>query len=371
MLGRCRTLLPGLAVVAAGVGAAVVVSRVIPVSVLLVALVLGVIAANAGLIGPVLRPGLSFAARQLLRAGVVLLGLQLAVPEVLSLGPGVLAVVAVSVAVTFAGTVVAGRALGLSPQRSILIATGFSICGASAVAAAGSVVDSDDEDVATAIALVTIFGTASLVVMPVLYAPLGMPADTFGIWVGASVHEVAQVVAAAGAVGSAALAPAVVVKLTRVVLLAPVIAGLSVWQRRQERHGPGADADWAGTDLAYADRASAGPAHAGTPQPGHDANRGSGTQATPAVGRKRPPVVPGFVLGFLAAMVVRSVDVLPAAVLDAASVVQTALLAAAMFGMGAAIRLATILRRGGSGLAVGLLSTLLIAAVSYAGVALL
>ncbi|WP_222851011.1 YeiH family protein [Phytoactinopolyspora mesophila] len=317
---------PGLAFVAAGVAVAFAVNHTVPVSVLMIALALGAVATNTGMVGAALRPGLAFAARQLLRTGVVLLGLQLALPEVLALGPRVLTLVIVSVAVTYAGTLVMGRALGLSAERSLLIATGFSICGASAVAAARSVVNSDDEDVATGIALVTIFGTLSIVIMPALYMPLGLDPTSFGIWAGASVHEVAQVVAVAGTVGASALAPAVVVKLTRVVLLAPLVAGMSLWQRRR----------------------------AGQPVPGW-----------------RPPIVPVFVLGFLLAMAVRSADVVPGGLLELAATAQTMLLAAAMFGMGAAVHLRTLIRGGGPSLLLGLLSTLLISTVSGAGLMLL
>jgi uncharacterized integral membrane protein (TIGR00698 family) len=317
---------PGLAFVAGGVAVAFAVNQAVPVSVLMSALALGAIATNTGMVGPALRPGLAFAARQMLRTGVVLLGLQLALPDVLALGPGVLTLVVVSAAVTYAGTLAMGRALGLSAERSLLIATGFSICGASAVAAARSVVHSDEEDVASGIALVTIFGTLSVVIMPALYVPLGLDPTSFGIWAGASVHEVAQVVAVAGTVGASALAPAVVVKLTRVVLLAPLVAGMALWQRRA----------------------------AGVPASG-----------------ERPPIIPVFVLGFLVAMAVRSADVLPAGLLDVAATAQTMLLAAAMFGMGASVHLRTLVRGGGPGLLLGLLSTLLISTVSVTGLAFL
>jgi uncharacterized integral membrane protein (TIGR00698 family) len=309
-----------------GVAVAFAVNQAVPVSVLMSALALGAIATNTGMVGPALRPGLAFAARQMLRTGVVLLGLQLALPDVLALGPGVLTLVVVSAAVTYAGTLAMGRALGLSAERSLLIATGFSICGASAVAAARSVVHSDEEDVASGIALVTIFGTLSVVIMPALYVPLGLDPTSFGIWAGASVHEVAQVVAVAGTVGASALAPAVVVKLTRVVLLAPLVAGMALWQRRA----------------------------AGVPASG-----------------ERPPIIPVFVLGFLVAMAVRSADVLPAGLLDVAATAQTMLLAAAMFGMGASVHLRTLVRGGGPGLLLGLLSTLLISTVSVTGLAFL
>jgi uncharacterized integral membrane protein (TIGR00698 family) len=204
--------------------------------------------------------------------GIVLLGLRLAVTDLLQLGIPNLAVVVVVVA-TFFGTQWLGRKVGLSPGSSLLIATGFSICGASAVAAMDGV-SRNKEDVATAIAVVTIFGGLAILVLPLLQHPLGLSDTAFGTWAGASVHDVGQTVATASAAGSSALAAAVVVKLTRVVLLAPMVAGVSLWQRR----------------------------------------------SMPRVaGRARPPIIPLFVLRFLAAVALRSTSVLSNGVLSAAA----------------------------------------------------
>ena len=322
--GRYTRLTSGLAVVGVGVALAYGLHRLLPsVSPLMIALVLGALVTNAGLGRPGFVPGFRFAVKRLLRLGIVLLGLQLAAPQVLALGAPVLVVVVATVAVTFVGTNWLGRRLGLSAHRSLLVATGFSICGASAVAAMDGVSGSDEEDVMTAISLVTIFGSIAIVALPLLQARLGLEAEVFGLWSGASVHEVAQVVATASAVGSAALAPAVVVKLTRVVLLAPLVAGVSLWVRRSAA----ADGD-------------TGP---------------------------RPPIAPLFVVGFLSAMGLRSLGTVPDEVLDVAATVQTLLLTAAMFGMGASVRLRTMVRAGGPGLALGALSTVLIAAIALLG----
>lgn len=307
-----------------GVAIAYALHQLLPsVSTLMIALVLGALVTNLGLGRPAFAAGFRFSVKRLLRLGIVLLGLQLAVPQVLALGGPVLLVVVGTVAVTFVGTNWLGRRLGLSTERSLLVATGFSICGASAVAAMDGVTESDEQDVMTAIALVTIFGSLTIVALPLLQVPLGLDAELFGLWSGASVHEVAQVVATASAVGSAALAPAVVVKLTRVVLLAPLVAGVSLWMRRSAAK-----------------------------------SRDQGT---------RPPLVPLFVFGFLATMGLRSTGLLPEAVLDVAATGQTLLLAAAMFGMGASVRLGALLRTGGPGLLLGLASTVTIAVVALLG----
>ena len=317
---------PGLLVVAVATAAAFALAEVVPgLNPSLAAVLLGALLVNLRLHPPVLQPGTRLAGHRLLRLAVVLLGLQLSLPQLASLGLGGLAVVAATVAGTFAGTQLLGRALGLPPARALLIATGFSICGASAVAAMEKVAGGDEEDTAVAVALVTLCGSLAILVLPALRGPLGLDAVHFGSWVGASVHDVGQTVATASRVPGA-LAAAVVVKLTRVVLLAPLVAAVGLSRRR---HTPAEEL------------------------PG-----------------SRPAVVPLFVVGFLAAIAVASTGLLPAGVLRAAHTVQTVLLTAALVGLGTGISVRRLRRTGGRALVLGLLSWVLVAAIAYAGVRL-
>ena len=278
------------------------------------ALGLGLVVSNVGLRLPA---GTSRVASSLLRAGVILLGFSIAAGDVRALGWERLAVVAVVVLVTFFGTRWLGLRLGVSRPLSLLTATGFAICGASAIAALRDVVDADDEEVTAAIGLVTLCGSLAIVVLPLLRGPLGLDAEAFGAWTGASVHDVGQVVATASTAGTAALAAAVVVKLTRVLLLAPLVFGISL---------------------------------------------ASGRSVT---GRALP--VPAFVLGFLAAITLRTAGVVPASWLDTIHGLQTAALTAALFGIGATTKLADLKRLGPRPLLLGLLAWLLVAGVAYAG----
>ncbi|MFF9480980.1 YeiH family protein [Streptomyces sp. NPDC014733] len=322
--GRLAHHGPGLAVVVVGVAVSYGLNRLVPaVSALTIAVLLGALARNTGLLGDRVLPGAKLATKKLLRTGVVLLGLQLALSQVLQLDPGVLLVVAVTVAGTFAGTMWLGRRMGIRPGTTLLVSTGFSICGASAAAAMDAVSDSDEEDLATGVALVTIFGSLAIVLLPLLQHPLGLSDTAFGVWSGASVHEVAQVVATASVAGPAALAVATVVKLTRVVLLAPLIAGYSIVRRRKG--------------------------------------------AADATG-KRPPLVPLFVVGFIAMVAVRSSGVLPASVLTAAQTLTTLLLAGALFGLGTSVHLMSLIRTGARPVALGAGSTVLAGALSLAGI---
>jgi uncharacterized integral membrane protein (TIGR00698 family) len=316
-------LAPGLLVAAAGTAVAFGFNRVVPaVSALTVAVVLGVVVATV--LPPATGPGLRWATRTLLRLGVVLLGFQLGLGEVFGLGAGTVAAVVVTVLVSFFGTILLGRVTGVSRGLGLLVATGFSICGASAIAAMDSVSDAEREDVATGVTLVTLYGSAAIVLVPLTGHALGMSPAGLGAWTGLSVHEVAQVVAAASPAGAAAVAIAVVVKLTRVVLLAPMVAGVSIARRRRQgvTHG------------------------------------------------KRPPLVPLFVLGFLATMTVRSTGLVPLSVVSTANVVTTLLFAAALFALGSSVRIGALLRTGRRGLALGALSTVLVAAVGYGALTL-
>lgn len=332
--------LPGLGVVTAAVLVALGVHRGIDaVSPLVVAVGLGAIVANTVGVAPLIRPGVQFAAKRLLRIGVVLLGFQLSLAQLRSLGGPGLGVVAATVAATFFGTRWAGRRLGLTDGMSLLVATGYSICGASAIAAVEGVADADEEEVAFAIALVTLCGSLAIVVLPLLGPRVGLHGAAYGNWVGASVHDIGQVVAAATPGGVAAVQTAVIVKLTRVVLLAPLVAGLSVAKRRR------ADGRSSAGSVGMVD---------GSTTIDH-----------------RPAPVPLFVLGFLAAIAVRTTGVLPTAVLGTIKTTQTVLLAAALFGLGCGVQIARLRRVGGRPLLLGLISWILVAGVALAGTHLL
>ena len=343
---RTASLLPGLAVVVAGVAVAVWVGSVQSVlGALVIALVLGVLLANSSLYAPSLRPGVTAGTRRLLRAGVVLLGLQLALPDIVALGLPVLGLIVACVALSYVLTLQLGLRLGLTRAGATLMAAGFSICGASAIAGLQGVVKADDDETAGAVAMVTLYGSLMIVVLPVLGGLLGLSEDRFGMWAGLAVHEVAQVVAVSGTAGVTALAVATVVKLGRVLMLAPVAAVASLGERRR----------------SAALGAAAGPG-AGGP---------TGTMAAAPRNTRRPPVVPLFVVGFLVMVAVRSLGVLPDQVLEAGRTVTTILLAAGMFGLGAGIDVRRLLRTGGRFAVVGALSTVLLAGGSLLGVLLL
>ena len=322
------SLLPGLALVAAFVAIAFGIEQLVPtLSPLVAAVALGIVVANLGLVPAWAGPGIAFSSRRVLRVGIVLLGFQLSFDQVGSLGVRSLAVVVVVVAVTFVGTRLIARRLGLSGGLGLLVAAGYSICGASAIAAMEEVADAEEE-VAVAIALVTLCGSLAIGLLPLLRDPLGLgDAEVFGAWVGASVHDVGQVVATASSGGSAALEAAVLVKLTRVALLAPMIIVATALGRRDRAMKPDAPHPYVPT-----------------------------------------PILPLFVIGFLVTATLRSTGVVPDDLLGVIRDVQRVLLAAALFALGTGVRLAKLRPLGSRPLVLGAASWLLVGTLSYVGV---
>ena len=327
--------LPGVLVAAAAAIVASGINALVPaIPLLTTAVVLGIIVAQLPFARPSLvgslAAGLSLAAKRFMRIGIVVLGLKLSLVNIAGLGWIAIATTITIVFITFVGTLWLGRWFRLPGHQPLLIAAGFSICGASAIGAMSGVVKANDKETATSVALVTLCGTLAIAVLPALWHPLGLTALQFGHWVGAGVHDVGQVVATAQIAGSAALAVAVVVKLTRVLMLAPIMAVASVAERRRQAL----------------------------------------VSTTTDVQTKRPPIVPLFVLGFIAAVLVRTFVPVPEVILSGADTVQNALLAMALFGLGSAVRVSELLRTGWRALLVGLLSWALIAALAFGAVQL-
>jgi uncharacterized integral membrane protein (TIGR00698 family) len=320
---------PGLAAAAVALVVAWGVHSLVPaVPILTMCVLLGVVVAQIPRARPAvdgaLAPGLTLSAKRLLRIGVVLLGLKLSLIDVAGLGWLTVVVVVAILAATFVVTWALGRWARLPGDQPLLLAAGFSICGASAIGAMSAVTRDRGRDAATPVALVTLCGTAAIAILPPLASALGLTDMQFGAWTGASVHDVGQVVATAQTAGASALAIAIVVKLTRVVMLAPVVAITSLVIRRR------------GGDVGA-----------------------------------RPPIVPLFVVGFLVAVVLRTVVPIPETVLGAADLLQTVLLGLALFGLGTGIRFEKLVRTGGRAVAVGLASWIFIAVVSLGAVQLL
>jgi len=293
------------------------------VSPLIIAVVSGVIGGNAFGFPSRARPGLEFAASKLLRFAVVLLGLRVSLSDLLAIGVSGLVVVALSFTATFFGAQWLGKRMGVSPDLSLLIGTGYAICGVSAVAAINGVIKADQEEAAYGVGLVTLAGSLSILVLPLLSAPLGLAGADFGSWVGGAVHDVAQTVATASVGGDTALASAIVVKLTRVALLAPLVVGVTVYRRRHQLES-------------------------------HN--------------EKRPPLLPLFVAAFLVSVAIRSTGIVAESWLTVARSAEGFVFAMALVGVGAGVKIDRLRRLGGTPLALGMVTWLIVAGMSYLGV---
>ena len=237
--GHAR-LLPGLALTAA-IAALAFALRHLPgltaFSPMILAIVIGMAFHN--LVGTPIsaKAGVAFSMRKVLRFAIILLGLQLTAAQVAEVGAGGVALIAATLVSTFAFTLWLGRLIGVERPLAELIAAGTSICGASAVIATNTVTRAPDEDVAYAVACVTVFGSIAMFVYPLLQASLGLDAHAYGLWTGASIHEIAQVVAAAFQGGQQAGEFGTVAKLTRVMMLAPMVIALGLAARARAAGG--------------------------------------------------------------------------------------------------------------------------------------
>jgi uncharacterized integral membrane protein (TIGR00698 family) len=271
------------------------------------------------------RTGIAFSMRRLLRLGIILLGLQLTAAQVAAVGFGGVAIIAAALISTFLFTKAMGRWLGVDPKLTELIAAGTSICGASAVIATNTVTRGRDEDVCYAVACVTLFGSIAMFTYPLLGTALQMNTQDYGLWTGASIHEIAQVVAASFQHGQDAGQSGTIAKLTRVMMLAPMVFALG----------------WA----ALRRRAPGEAKQGGVP-------------------------MPWFVLGFLALVGVNSVISIDPAVRAAIVQLTTFLLAMALAAMGLGADFKKLVAAGPRPLLLGAAATLFISTFSLALVVL-
>lgn len=302
---------------------------------MIMAIILGALVHNLVRVPAVANEGVTFSLRRILRLSIVLLGLQITAQQAIEVGGAGIAMIAVGLLTTLIVTVPIGRALGVPRGLSLLIGVGTAICGASAIISAKAAVQGDDEDAAYAIASITLFGTAAIILYPIANSFLHLAPHSFGLWAGSSIHEVAQVMATAYDGGPEALRIGAIAKLTRVAMMAPVIITLGELSPR----------------LGFG-----------------------------RTGAKTRPPFPWFLIGFLAMVGVASFIALPhagdtivgsAAIfvreqMSAISTTTAFLLSMAMAAMGMHTNIRHIKSKGARPLLLGLFSTLFISMVTLA-----
>lgn len=325
-LSGLKPLLPGLALTAAIAAAALTIRSAtgwMALSPLILSIILGMLIRNTIALPQAVEAGIQFSLKRILRVGIILLGLQVTIAQILSLGGSALLMVALTLVATFLAMRLAGRLMGVDRQLTDLIAAGTSVCGASAVIAANTVVRGKQEHVAYAVACVTLFGSISMITYPLLAAPLGLDERAYGLWSGATIHEVAQVVAASFQAGDVAGQFGTISKLARVVLLAPLIMTLALAMRSGQNESQRVSAP-----------------------------------------------IPWFVLGFVAMMLVNSAVSIPADLSGNIVMLTNFLLSMALAAMGLQANIGKLRAEGWRPLALGAFGWIFIAAFGYAALKL-
>jgi uncharacterized integral membrane protein (TIGR00698 family) len=248
--------------------------------------------------------GIAFSAKPVLEVAIVLLGVTLDLPLLLRAGPVLAIGIVVAVVAALAAGYALGRTLGLRWRLALLVAVGNAICGNSAIAAVAPVMGAEPDDIASSIAFTAVLGVAVVLALPSLIGPLGLTDYQYGVLAGLTVYAVPQVLAATLPVSVLSGQVGTLVKLTRVLMLGPIVLGLSVARRKG----------------------------------------GAATGATVPIGR----LVPWFIVGFLALAAVRATGVVPESVVEAARVVSGALTIVAMAALGLGVDVRVLGRVGGA-----------------------
>ena len=293
---------------------------------LVLAILVGTAIRTAWTPGPFWRPGIGFSAKILLEIAVFLLGASISAAMIVAAGPFLIAGIAAIVVVAILASYAIGRALHLPHRMALLVACGNSICGNSAIAAVAPVIGADGEDVAASIAFTAVLGVLVVIGLPLLPALLHLTDLQYGVLAGLTVYAVPQVLAAAAPLGAIAIQMGTLVKLVRVLMLGPVVLCLSLLTRRM---------------------------------------RDRTTNAPPGK-LKLSKLVPWFILGFLALAALRSLNLLPPALLHPAALVANVLTTISMAALGLGTDLKTVAGAGPRVIAAVTGSLALLMAMSFA-----
>ncbi|WP_257626243.1 YeiH family protein [Janthinobacterium sp. NKUCC06_STL] len=281
-------------------------------SALTLAIMLGIVLGNSvyGRLAPTCGAGVAFSKQTLLRLGIILYGFRLTFQDIGQVGLAGIAIDALVLASTFGLAMFLGtKVFKLERNSAILIGAGSSICGAAAVMATEPVVKGRSEDVTVAVSTVVVFGTIAIFLYPLLYQlnqgwhVLGATPTAFGVYIGSTVHEVAQVVAAGKSIGQEAANAAVIAKMVRVMMLAPFLVILSSVLARGKSKGGS-----------------------------HD--------------KSSKLAIPWFAFIFIGVVAVNSLGLLPAGTVATITELDTVLLAMAMAALGLTTHMSAIRRAG-------------------------
>jgi uncharacterized integral membrane protein (TIGR00698 family) len=195
--------------------------------------------------------GITFSGKKILRFAIVFYGFRITFQQIAEVGMSGFMVSLIMLSTTFfIGTYLGIKIFKMDRDTSMLTASGASVCGAAAVLATEPVLKAEGHKTAVAVSMVVLFGTISMFLYPVLYSAIIEPAtgfmhmtpQEFGIYVGGTIHEVAQVVAVPASVAGAPVEmanSAVIVKMTRVIMIAPMLIVLGIYLSMQAKKSGG------------------------------------------------------------------------------------------------------------------------------------
>lgn len=186
-----------------------------------------------------LDPGIRFSSRTVLQAAVVLLGAGLSLTQIAKIGWSALPVMLGTLALSLIAGSVLGRWLRIDADTRTLITVGTGICGASAIATISAVIGASQTAIAISVTVIFVYNVLAVISFPLLGNVMGMSQESFGLWAGTAINDTSSVVAAATIYGAVATSQAIVVKLTRTLMIIPISVGHAWHRSRSETHPRG------------------------------------------------------------------------------------------------------------------------------------
>jgi uncharacterized membrane protein YadS len=306
---------------------------------------------------PVLKPGIKFSSKFVLQLSVVVLGSQLSLAQVATVGLESLPVMLGTLVLCLVGAWLIGRWLGIIGDLRTLIGVGTGICGASAIAAVTPVIGAISVDVAYAVSTIFLFNIVAVVLFPVIGHALGLSQHAFGLFAGTAVNDTSSVVATAATYGTQATNVAIVVKLVRTLMIIPISIGLAFLtaRKRVAVATSGIDTDAMG---------SVGPAALGQSDSGAAGGSMASTGATDSAGTADPAhavrprvrvfkLIPWFLFGFVIVAAINSLGVIPGAAHESLSTISLFLITVALSAIGLSTDIASFRRAGAKPLLLG------------------
>ncbi|OAB41758.1 YeiH family protein [Paenibacillus glacialis] len=269
--------------------------------------------------------GVNFSSKKLLRLGIILLGMRLNLMDIVHAGLKVFLIAVIVIVCTLMIVYGVARLFKVEKRLSILTACGTAICGAAAVVAIGPQIKANDDETAIGAAIVAILGTIFTLLYTFLYPVLGLSPLGYGIFSGATLHEIAHTIAAAASGGNEAVDIAVIVKLTRVAMLVPIAILIGIWNNHSEKKEQG------------------------------DHNK---------ISWKSIPI-PWFILGFLLVSGVNSLGFIPVSMANGIVTIAYMLIAMAMAGLGLNVDLVAFKRLGIKPFAAGLIGSVILSCLGF------